>query len=74
MTHKNTPPIRSQVRWHCRRGMLELDTLLTNFFDSHYDTLSVKQQQAFAELLTHSDPELMDWLTHHTLPDDLQHI
>jgi len=62
---------RAQIRWRCRRGLLELDIQLSQFFDRYYDKLSEKQQQAFAHLLTYSDPDLMAWLSQHILPDDL---
>lgn len=55
-------PPKAQIRWQCRRGMLELDILLLSFFESHYDTLSVKEQEAFIKLLEASDPSLYSWL------------
>lgn len=53
---------KARLRWHCRRGMLELDLLLIPFFDAEYDQLPIAQQQAFEQLLTHTDPELLAWL------------
>jgi len=47
-----------RVRWQCRRGMLELDLLLTRFLDRHYPTLSPSQQTAFKSLLKCSDNDL----------------
>ena len=52
----------SRVRWHCRRGMLELDVLLGNFFDHHYAALSSSEQELFIELLDCNDNELYTWL------------
>ncbi|MGH8753044.1 MAG: succinate dehydrogenase assembly factor 2, partial [Burkholderiales bacterium] len=26
----------NRLRWNCRRGMLELDLVLTGFLDKHY--------------------------------------
>jgi antitoxin CptB len=52
----------SQLRWQCRRGMLELDLILLNFFDQKFSQLDDVTQNLFAELLTHSDQELYTWL------------
>jgi antitoxin CptB len=48
----------NKVRWHCRRGMLELDMLLHGYFDAKYAALSEHQQKAFVDLLTWSDQDL----------------
>ncbi len=47
-----------QLRWACRRGMLELDILLGDFFDLHYAQLSESDKQAFEQLLGFSDQDL----------------
>ena len=52
----------AQLRWQCRRGMRELDILLTNFFDSDYLQASEDQKQAFRELLALPDPDLIGYL------------
>ena len=54
----------------CRRGMLELDFLLERFLHTTYPTLSPAQKSTFARLLTHSDPQLLGWLTKVELPSD----
>ena len=51
----------AKIRWHCRRGMLELDVILQNFFDQHYLQLSSKEQQIFERLLETEDQQLYDW-------------
>lgn len=58
----------AHVRWHCRRGMLELDILLLRFFDQHYATLTTAEQQLFQQLLTYPDPDLFTWLMGHGAP------
>lgn len=63
---------KAQLRWACRRGMLELDTLLTPFLEQHYDHLSLPQRQAFASLLASSDLELFRWLMRRESPADPQ--
>lgn len=52
---------RAKVRWRCRRGMLELDAILQTFFDRYFEQLTPAQQQTFAHLLEHTDPELYNW-------------
>lgn len=59
-----------RIRWRCcRRGMLELDFILGNFFDHHFLNLSEGEQQLFIDLLEHPDPVLYDWLLGHVDPD-----
>ena len=65
-----------QIRWACRRGMLELDKILLPFVDYVYDNLATAQQQSFVALLSNSDQELYQWLLgmeQHT-PTDLTEI
>ena len=52
----------AQLRWQCRRGMRELDILLTNYFESDYLQASEEQKQAFCELLALPDPDLIGYL------------
>ena len=49
---------KSRLRWKCRRGMKELDVLLTKFLDNQYDGLGEFRQQAFHALLEMEDPDL----------------
>ncbi len=58
------------VRWHCRRGMLELDILLQNFFDRHYLQLSAEERALFEEILKSNDQQLYNWLMGKESPDD----
>src|SRR5687767_13352922 len=51
---------RDRIRWRCRRGMLELDLVLTGFLDAHLDHLDDTQLDAFNGLLMRPDPELLD--------------
>ena len=50
--------------------MLELDLFLGNFLDNGFDELSSADQQRFADLLTHPDQLLLDWLMGNALPAD----
>ena len=47
-----------KLKWHCRRGMKELDVLLTQYLEQNYDKASKIEQQAFENLLKLSDNEL----------------
>ena len=60
----------SKLKWRCRRGTKELDTLTTRYLDHFYLDADSSEQSAFAELLTMQDPELHAILTRDTLPDD----
>jgi antitoxin CptB len=50
------------LRWRCRRGMRELDLLLTRFLDTEFDSLNAPLRHAFAELLECDDQDILDWL------------
>ena len=45
-----------RLRWRCRRGMRELDVLLTRYVDEHYGRASSEDQEAFRTLLDSPDP------------------
>lgn len=62
----------NHIRWQCRRGMLELDEILLNFFVNHYENLSAIMQQTFARLLQENDSDLFDWVVGKTLPIDVE--
>lgn len=69
MPHNQLPSIQ-QLKWQCRRGMLELDLLFEEFLDQHYLELDDASKQAFVELLTHSDQDLQQWLVNKSSPAD----
>lgn len=58
------------IRWRCRRGLLELDTLLNHFLDTHYTTLSDQEKSLFEQLLETPDPVLLLWLTGQLSPPE----
>jgi antitoxin CptB len=45
-----------RLRWRCRRGMKELDILLTRYLDERYGAAAAEEQQAFQQLLESQDP------------------
>ena len=58
-------PVResdARVRWQCRRGMRELDELLTSYFETSYAVSGEAEKAAFCELLTLPDPDLVRYL------------
>jgi antitoxin CptB len=51
-----------KIFWKCRRGMLELDLILQQFFQKNWSNLSSEEQAVFAELLDEHDPILAAWI------------
>lgn len=52
-----------KLRWLCRRGMKELDVLLTRYLDARWPEAGERERAAFAQLLELQDPELWALLT-----------
>ena len=52
----------AELKWRCRRGMLELDILLNSYLDKHYNTMSQQQGAVFSEVLDYPDQVLFDLL------------
>jgi antitoxin CptB len=52
----------SELKWRCRRGMLELDILLNSYLDKNYSTMSQQQGDLFGEVLDYPDQVLFDLL------------
>ena len=59
-----------RIRWHCRRGMLELDLVLNGFVQRQFDRLDATQIEAFRELLEYSDNDLLDLIMRRAEPVD----
>jgi antitoxin CptB len=47
-----------RLRWRCRRGMRELDELLTNYLAEQFAAASPAEQAAFEQLLECPDMDL----------------
>ena len=60
----------NRLRWQCRRGVLELDYLLTEFVEHQFAGLTPAQQADFARLLEESDQDLQRWLVGGEPPSD----
>ncbi len=59
-----------RIRWHCRRGLLELDLMLSKFLDKRYSHLSSSQKSVFVTLLAYTDNDLWDLLSGRTVAAD----
>lgn len=59
----------SRLRWRCRRGMRELDVLLTRYLEHRYVHAGRAQQQAFEAVLELQDPTILAYLTGTQLPE-----
>ena len=52
-----------RLRWRCRRGLLELDLVLTRFLDSGYADLDARECEVFVDLLAFADNDLWDLMS-----------
>ena len=59
---------QARIRWHCRRGMLELDLILNAFLKEHFDELELPELDAFRALLACPDPDLLNLIMGHEEP------
>ena len=66
----NDPAQRARARWLCRRGMKELDVLLTAFMESQYDGLTPQAREAFHAVLEMPDPDLWACLVNNASAGD----
>jgi len=48
----------ARLRWLCRRGMKELDVVMTRYLDSHYAEADEAEKKGFIALLEMTDPDL----------------
>jgi succinate dehydrogenase flavin-adding protein (antitoxin of CptAB toxin-antitoxin module) len=49
-----------RVKWHCRRGLLELDIVLEKFNHRHLERLAPDELKRYEELLEYPDNDLLD--------------
>ena len=52
----------SKLKWKCRKGVRELDILLTRYLDSIFVTSSTIEQDTFREFLEKDTYEILDIL------------
>lgn len=61
-------PDMSRLRWRCRRGMRELDVMLTRYLDRVWETASSAERGVFVELVELQDPDLFGYLVGRDTP------
>ncbi len=52
----------SQLKWACRRGMLELDLILFPFFEKNFLQFSLEEKKIVENFLTEADQDLYAWI------------
>lgn len=57
------------LKWRCRRGMRELDTLLARWLETCWLDASEDLRDAFRILLQTEDDQLWDWLAGRSRPE-----
>ncbi len=57
-----------RLAWRCRRGMRELDALLTGWLSTHYPKATPAERDQFTALLDQEDDVLWNWLLGRTRP------
>ncbi len=65
-------PALSKLRWRCRRGLLENDLFIEQFFARHESGLTVRQAEALGVLMDLSDNDLLDLLLGRKKPEGPQ--
>lgn len=63
----------SKLEWRCRRGMKELDLLLTRYLRERFENAASEEQAAFVQFLELPDPEIAGYLVAGDVPRDPQH-
>ena len=61
-----------RLRWRCRRGMRELDVLMTRWLEREWATASESGRGVFLRLLDCEDDKLWHWFMGHETPDDAE--
>jgi antitoxin CptB len=59
-----------KLRWHCRRGMRELDVVLTRYLERDWPAAGGAERAAFRALLEWQDPEVNALLLGRLEPED----
>ena len=60
----------SKLRWHCRRGMRELDVLMLRYLEDSFEQAPAQEQQGFVDLLALEDPTLFAYVVGREEPQD----
>jgi antitoxin CptB len=59
-----------RLAWRCRRGMKELDLLLTRYLRESWPAADAAEKAAFERLLELPDPVLADYVFGRDAPED----
>jgi len=59
-----------KLRWRCRRGMKELDVLLTRYVEEEYSKALPDDKAAFRQLLDSPDPLIYAYFLGQAAPPD----
>lgn len=59
-----------RLRWQCRRGMKELDTVLLRFLEQEYTQSAQRVRDTFCRLLELPDPEILGYLLGRQTPEN----
>ena len=54
--------LKKKILWQCRRGLWELDAILTPFVENNFDYLEEDEITNFQRLLEYEDIEIFDIL------------
>lgn len=60
-----------RIIYQARRGLKELDFYIDPYVKELYLTADAAEQATFAEMLTYEDPDLLDYFTNQSQPDDV---
>ena len=61
---------KSKLLWRCRRGVKELDVILTRYLESEYDDSNAVDKQLFEKLLEYQDPDILHFFLKIKEPED----
>nr|VFJ45066.1 MAG: antitoxin CptB [Candidatus Kentron sp. DK]VFJ52621.1 MAG: antitoxin CptB [Candidatus Kentron sp. DK] len=64
----------ARLRWHCRRGMRELDILLERFLESRYAALTDADKALFSRFLEEPNERIVDWVLEGVEPEKAEYI
>lgn len=59
-----------RIIYQARRGLKELDFYIDLYVKEIYLTADTAEQETFAEMLTHEDPDLLDYFTNQDKPEN----
>ncbi|MES1963957.1 succinate dehydrogenase assembly factor 2 [Psychrobacter sp. AH5] len=59
-----------RIIYQARRGLKELDFYIDPYVKEIYITAPADEQATFAEMLTYEDPDLLDYFTNQSQPED----